>query len=266
MTARSKTALITGASSGIGEAFAEIFAANGFDLVITARRELRLQALAERLTREHGVQVHIVPADLASPGAAAALCDEIASRGLTVDALVNSAGFGVPGKYVEAQWGTYEEMLQVMVVALSELTRRLLPGMIERGYGRIVNVASTAGLAPSGAGALYGAAKTFVVTFSRSLSREVARHGVLVTAVCPGLTDTDFHRAPGLANTVRSMPRWMWMDARTVATQGFAAVMAGTPVYVTGGFNKLLVTLFRYVPHPILAGLGRQVARVRRRA
>jgi short-subunit dehydrogenase len=266
MTARRKTALITGASSGIGEAFAEVFAANGFDLVITARRAVRLQALAERLTRERGAEVHVIPSDLAMRGAAAALCTEIAHRGLTIDALVNSAGFGVPGKYAEARWSVYEEMLQVMVMALSELTHRLLPGMIERGYGRIVNVASTAGLAPSGAGALYGAAKTFVVNFSTSLAREVSRHGVLVTAICPGLTDTDFHRAPGLGDTVRGMPRWMWMDARTVASQGFAAVMAGEPVYVNGRVNKLLVTLFRYVPHPILAGVGRQVARVRRRA
>ena len=265
MTARRKTALITGASSGIGEAFAEVFAANGFDLVITARRAVRLQALAERLTRERGARIHVIPSDLAMGGTAAALCTAIAHRGLTIDALVNSAGFGVPGKYAEARWSVYEGILQVMVMSLSELTHRLLPGMIERGYGRIVNVASTAGLAPSGAGALYGAAKTFVVNFSTSLAREVSRHGVLVTAICPGLTDTDFHRAPGVGDTVRGMPRWMWMDARTVASQGFAAVMAGEPVYVNGRVNKLLVTLYRYVPQPILARVGRQVARVRRR-
>jgi uncharacterized protein len=158
MTERRKTALITGASSGIGEAFAAVFAANGFDLVITARREPRLQALAERLIREHGAQIHVIPSDLAARGAATALCSEIAARGLTIDALVNSAGFGAAGKYAEAQWSVYEEMLQVMVIAVSELTHRLLPGMIERRYGRIVNVASTAGLAPAGAGALYGAA------------------------------------------------------------------------------------------------------------
>jgi uncharacterized protein len=265
MSERKQTALITGASSGIGTAFAHVFASHGYDLVMTARREARLQAIADRLTRQHNVRVHVIPCDLATRGAALTLCTQIQDRDIVIDALVNSAGFGVPGGYARPEWCVHEQMLQTMVVAVSELTYRLLPGMVERRYGRIVNVASTAGLVDSGAGTMYGAAKAFVVRFSVSLSREVSKHGVYVTAICPGPTATEFHRAPGMAETIKGMPGWMWMDPLTVANQGFAAVMAGKPVYVNGLVNRMMVALFRYVPHSIVSKLGRQVARMHRR-
>src|SRR5438045_2009607 len=165
MIERKRTALITGASSGIGAAFAGVFVSHGFDVVITGRREARLQTLADRLTREHGALVHVIPCDLATRGAAASLCAELERRELVIDTLVNNAGFGVPGGYTSPEWSLHEQMLQLMVVAVSELTYRLLPGMIDRKYGRIINVASLAGLVDSGAGTLYGAAKAFVVTF-----------------------------------------------------------------------------------------------------
>ncbi len=176
-----RTALITGASSGIGEAFADAFAASGFDLVITARREDRLRALAARLEQQHGRRVHVIPADLADPGAVERLCGEIAARGIAVDALVNNAGFGVPGAYVKSTWPQHDLFLQVMVVAVAELTHRLLPGMIERRYGRIVNVASLAGLVPPTAGhTLYAASKAFLIRFSEALAQEVEHQGVHV--------------------------------------------------------------------------------------
>jgi short-subunit dehydrogenase len=266
MNGAGRTALITGASSGIGEAFADVFASMGFDIVITARREEQLRAVAERLTRVYGTQVHVVPCDLAIATAPAALCAEIERRGVAVDVLVNNAGFGVPGSYMAANWAVHEAMLQVMVVAVAELTYRLLPGMIERGYGRIINVASLAGVVRAPAGTLYGAAKTFVVRFSESLSREVASHNIHVTAICPGLTRTGFHHAPGARETVSGMPGWMWMDAQTVARQGVAAVMAGKPIYVNGGLNRVMAGLFRYVPLPAMRALGRRVVRVYRRS
>ena len=142
----SRTALITGASSGIGEAFAEVFAAHGFDLVITARREDRLRAVAARLEERYGIRVLVFVADHARQDTAERLCAELAARGLTIDALVNNAGYGVPGTFVASPWQRHQDMLQVMVVGLAELTHRLLPGMIDRGYGRIINVASLAGL------------------------------------------------------------------------------------------------------------------------
>src|ERR1043166_9270424 len=142
MTRMRKTALITGASSGIGEAFADVFAAEGFDLVITARRGDRLNALADRLSRSHGISVHAIPLDLSQRDSVTPLCEQIAARGLTIDALVNNAGYGVSGVFTTPSWQTHEASLQVMLVAVCELTHRFLPGMIERRYGRIINGAS----------------------------------------------------------------------------------------------------------------------------
>jgi len=254
--------LITGASSGIGEAFAEVFAAEGFDLVITARREGRLAAVADRLRREHGNQVDVIVTDLSAQDAPAKLCDEIARRGLVVDVLVNNAGYGVPGTFAASPWTRQAALLQVMVVALTELTHRLLPGMVDRGYGRIVNVASLAAFVPAPAGhTLYAACKAFVVKFSESLSNEVTRSGVHVTALCPGFTRSEFHDVTGTRAAVRELPSWLWKDAAQVAREGFDAVMVGTPIHVTGRVNRTIATLARYVPSRVLVALGRRAAR-----
>ncbi len=264
MTGR-KVALVTGASSGIGEAFAEELAAGGYDLVLAARRELQLARIAERLSSRHGARVEVVPCDLAERGAVAALCDQIERRGLAVHALVNCAGFGVPGRFTDTEWAAYDDMLQVMVSAPTELVARLLPGMVGRRSGLIVNVASLAGLADVGAGVVYGAAKTFVVSLSTSLAREVARHGVRVTAVCPGLTRTAFHDRPELRATVAGMPGWMWMEPAAVARGALAAAAAGRPLVVTGGRNRLFVGLVRHLPRAALARAGRLAGGVYRR-
>ena len=257
-----RTALITGASSGIGEAFADVFAAEGFDLVITARRQERLTAVAARLRRQHARQVEVVAADLSVHDAPAKLCDEIARRGLIVDVLVNNAGYGVPGTFNASAWTRQAALLQVMVVALSELTYRLLPGMVDRGYGRIVNVASLAAFVPAPAGhTLYAACKAFVVKFSESLSNEVTRSGVHVTALCPGFTRSEFHDVTGTRAAVSELPSWLWMDATQVAREGFDAVMAGAPIHVTGRVNRTIATLARCVPIRVLVALGRRTAR-----
>jgi uncharacterized protein len=256
-----RTALITGASAGIGEAFADVFAAEGFDLVITARREDRLRALAARLERQHGVRVQIIVEDLADPEAPARLCGELASRGLIVDALVNNAGYGVTGVYTSSEWSRHADFLQVMVIAVAELTHRILPGMIDRGYGRIVNIASLAGLSPAPAGhTLYAASKAFVIKFSEALAGEVNKHGVLVTAVCPGFTLSEFHDVTGTRATVSRLPRFMWMDAPTVARQGFDAVMSGVPIYVNGRVNRTIATLVRFLPYRVLVIAARLTA------
>ena len=257
-----RTVLITGASSSIGEAFAEVFAAEGFDLVITARREERLMAVADRLRTQHGSHVEVIAVDLSGHDAPARLCDEIARRGLVVDALVNNAGYGVPGTFAASPWARQAALLQVMVVALAELTHRLLPGMVNRGYGRIVNVASLAAFVPAPAGhTLYAACKAFVVKFSESLASEVTRSGVHVTALCPGFTRSEFHDVTGTRDAVRELPSWLWMDATQVAREGFDAVMAGTPIHVTGRINRAIATLARYVPNRVLVALGRRAAR-----
>jgi len=261
-----RVALVTGASAGIGEAFARVFAAHGFDLAITARREDRLRALAASLERQHGTRVHIFCADLTDRGAPARLCEQLAAANITVDALVNNAGYGVPGTFTSVDWQRHADFLQVLLVAVAELTYRLLPSMAARGYGRIINVASLAGLIPAPAGhTLYAATKSFLIRFSEALSSEFAHHGVHVTAVCPGFTFSEFHDVTGTREMMRGLPSWMWMDAPTVAEQGYNAVMAGRPVYVTGRVNSAIALLARYLPHRLVSALNRRVGRAYRK-
>jgi hypothetical protein len=262
-----RTALVTGSSSGIGAAFAEVFAAEGFDVVLLARREGRLGAVAADLERRHGRRVHVLVADLSQPDAPARVCAELDARGLTVDALVNNAGYGVPGAYVASPWERQRDMLQVMVVGLAELTHRLLPGMLERGWGRVVNVASLAGLVPAPAGhTLYAASKALVIKFSEALAHEVGGRGVHVTAVCPGFTRSEFHDVTGTRAEVSRLPDWLWMDAGTVARQGFEAVMAGTPVLVNGRVNRSIAFLVRHLPQGVVTWAGRRMGRSYRKA
>jgi uncharacterized protein len=257
-----RTALITGASSGIGAACASVFAAGGFDLAITARRPDRLDAVATRLRDVHGCRVEVFVEDLSDPAAPARVCEALAARGLHVDALVNNAGYGVPGTYVSSPWTRQQALLQVMVTSLAELTHRLLPRMIERRYGRILNVASLAGLVPAPAGhTLYAASKAFVVRFSEALAPEVARYGVHVTALCPGFTRSEFHDVTGTRGRVSRLPSWMWMDADEVARQGFEAVMAGHPIYVNGPVNRAIAALAKYLPGGVIRAAGRRTGR-----
>ena len=265
MTER-RTALVTGASSGIGEAFAEVFAAEGFDLVITARREERLRAVQSRLGEQYGVRVDVIVEDLEDPTAPERLCGDLEARGLKIDVLVNNAGYGVPGSYVASGWDVHERFLQIMVIAVAELTRRLLPAMIERRYGRIINVASLAGLVPAPAGhTLYAAAKAFLIKFSESLGHEVRRHGVFVTAVCPGFTFSEFHDVTGTRARMKKLPGFMWSSASDVARQGYNAVMADKSVVVTGRINAAIATLVRILPQGLVVGVGRRMGRQYRR-
>jgi short-subunit dehydrogenase len=262
-----RTALITGASSGIGEALAEVFAAAGFDLAIVARREDRLQAVAERLRTTHGARVDVFVLDLSKRDACEQLTTQLAARGIHVDALVNNAGYGVPGSFTAAPWQRHSDFIQVLVTDVAELTHRLLPAMIERGYGRIINVASLAGLVPPPAGhTLYGAAKAFLIKFSEALSNEVRQHNVHVTALCPGFTVTEFHDVTGTRDKMKRMPAWMWMDAPAVARQGFDAVMAGEHICITGGVNRTIAALCRLLPQPLVSYIGRRAGRTYRKA
>lgn len=257
-----RTALVTGASSGIGEAFAEVFAAQGFDLVLTARRQDKLNAVATRLRETYGRRVDTVVVDHSERSASTRLCQELEALGITVDALVNNAGYGVPGLYANVPWATQETMLQLMVVGLAELTYRLWPGMLERGYGRVVNVASLAGLVPAPAGhTLYGATKAFLIRFSEALAQEGRPHGVHVTAICPGFTRSEFHDVTGTRLQMQKLPSWFWLDARDVARTGFDAVEAGTPVYVVGRVNRAIALAVRYVPGWIVRAVGRRFGR-----
>ena len=262
-----RRALVTGASSGIGQAFAEVFAANGFDLVLTARREDRLRALASRLAAAHGTASHVIVADLEQRSAPEQICADLTRHGLAIDALVNNAGYGVPRAFMSSPWQVHETYMQVMMVAVTDLTYRLLPQMIERRYGRIVNVASLAGLIPSSAGhTLYAASKAFLIRFTESLAKETRNAGVHVTAVCPGFTHTEFHDRTGTREIVKGLPSWMWMDAPAVAREGYDAVMAGIPVHINGRMNRAMFRMMNVLPRAIVEKFEERMSRFYRAA
>lgn len=264
---RRNTALVTGASAGIGEAMARVFAGHGFDLVITARRTDRLEALASELRALHGCAVHVVAADLANPSAPAAIFDSVSRAGIQVDALVNNAGYGLTGGFFDSPWEAHRDFIQVMITAVADLSHRFLPGMIERQQGWIINVASVAGLVPPAAGhTLYGASKSLVVKFSQSLALEVRRHHVHVTALCPGFTYSEFHDVNGMRPQVSRFPGWVWLRADDVAREGYEAVMRGQVVCINGFLYRALIQLVRYLPQWLVDRVGRRAARTYRKA
>ena len=222
-------ALITGASAGIGAEFARQLAARGCDLVLTARRADRLDALAAELRERHGIDVQVIADDLADPAAPARIVAAATGDGRAVDVLVNNAGYGVPGRYDKVDWATHARFMQVLVTAPLELCHRLLPAMRARGYGRIINVASLAGLIPGTPGnTLYGPSKAFWVRTSQALALENRAHGVNVCALCPGFTHSEFHDVSQARALVSKLPGWMWSNADDVVRAGLDAVEHGT--------------------------------------
>ena len=252
-------ALVTGASSGIGAAIAREYASRGVPTILVARRRERLEALARDLSA--GAPSIAIAEDLADPGAPARLHATLAERGLRVGILVNNAGYGVPGRYLSSDWKVHADFLQVMQTAVAELTWRFLPAMEADGWGRILNVASLAGLVPSSAGhTLYGANKAWLIRFSEALALEMVPKGVHVTALCPGFTYSEFHDVNGMRAQVSTLPSWMWMDAATVARQAYDAVMAGRIIYVNGRVNRAMVLLARYLPQWLVLAAVKRVS------
>jgi short-subunit dehydrogenase len=249
MEGRGKTALVTGASAGIGEAFARELASHGFDLVLTARRRERLEALAAELEKKHGVRTLCVSEDLSDPQAPERLVAAIHAAGMRVDFLLNNAGYGVPGTFADTTWKEQSDFIQVLVTSGVHLAHLVLPGMIERGFGRIVNVASVAGLLPGTAGhTLYAASKSFMIKFSQSVALEHRGTGVSATAVCPGFTLSEFHDVVGNRSQVSKLPSFLWMTSADVASEGYAAAMRGDVVCVNGAVNRGLTTLTKLIP------------------
>ena len=262
-----RLALVTGASAGIGAAFARILASHGYDLALTARRGERLSQLAEEIGLRYGVEVLTVPADLGEAEAPGQILDVLTAHGRTVDVLVNNAGYGLPGAYADTRWSDQAAVIQVMITAPSELAHRVLPGMLHRGFGRIVNVASLAGLVPGAAGhTLYGAVKAFMVRFSQSLHLETQGQGVHVSALCPGFTYSEFHDVAGSrAQITQSTPPWLWLGADEVAAAGYEAVEANRPICVPGAPNKAIAALTKMIPDDwALALMASQGARFRK--
>jgi short-subunit dehydrogenase len=262
-----RLALVTGASAGIGAAFARILASHGYDVALTARRADRLDKLAEEITLRYGVEALTVTADLADPDAPGQILDFLTAHGRTVDALVNNAGYGLPGAYADTHWKDQRAVIQVMMTAPAELAHRVLPGMLHRRFGRIVNVSSLAGLVPGAAGhTLYGAVKAFLVRFSQSLHLETQGQGVHVSALCPGFTFSEFHDVAGTrAQITQSTPPWLWLGADEVAAAGYEAVEANRAICVPGAPNKAIAAVTKLIPDDwALALMASQSSRFRK--
>ena len=254
---RRPTALVTGASSGLGEEFARLLAQRQIDVVLVARREDRLSSLAAELTEAHGIRAQVVALDLADPGAAAELKREYDYRQQQIDFLINNAGFASHGEFAQSDLSTQLDMLQVNITVLTELTRRFLPGMLSHGRGRVLNVASTAAFMPGPLMAVYYASKAYVLSFSEALSEEVRGSGVYVTALCPGPVETGFQaRAKLEKSKLFSGPaRSAMLSAHEVARQGTEAMLRGEAVHVAGGLNKLQTLLPRLLPRSVMPRL-----------
>jgi short-subunit dehydrogenase len=254
--------LVTGASSGIGLELARIFAKNSYDLILVARREAELQTLAENCRVEFGSQVHVFPMDLLVPDAAAKLVQQLEDSDLEVDILVNNAGLMDMGRFAEIEIDQHERLLQLNVVVLTSLTRRLLPAMTRRGRGRIMNVASTSSFQPVPSMALYAASKAFVLSLSESLSEELKGTGVTVTALCPGITKTDMYdRAHAEHDSVQYLPQFFLSSVEDVARDGYEACVEGRAVVVPGIPNRVVAGAVGLYPRWLVRGIGGMIGR-----
>ncbi len=252
-----RRALITGASAGLGEAFAHLLAEEGWDLALVARREGELHRVAGVLRARHGVEVHVLPADLSRPGSDAPLADRLAAKGFAPDVLINNAGFGLVGRAVELPLERQLEMIDLNLRAAVALSLRFLPAMAERGRGGVLNVASLAAFMPGPNMAAYFATKAALLSFSEALAEEMAGSGITVSAFCPGPVRTGFLDASGVNRTWLSR---VLRPARSdvVARAGWQGFKEGRPVIVPGVLNTLMAWSTRFVPR----GLTRRMTRL----
>jgi short-subunit dehydrogenase len=246
---------VTGASGGIGLELATLAAKDGHDLVLVARSADKLAGLAEELSTEHGIGVRQIVADLSKPGSVAAVLEQLGST--PVEVLVNNAGVGGQGRFgIERELGDDLAMIQLNVASLVELTGHLLPPMIQRGSGGVLNVASTAGFTPGPLQAVYFASKAFVRSFSEALTEECRNTGVRVTALCPGPVETGFAAASGLEGTLLMRNSPAMVPAHEVAADGWAALKKGRAVVVPGLFVKLAMQGLRFTPRRVAARIS----------
>lgn len=252
---RPRTALITGASSGIGYELARLFARDGYNLVLVARNAARLDEIADEFRSRYGVEVKVLAKDLAHPGVPQEIFDALQATGCEFEALVNNAGFGTYGPFAKANPQEELEMLQVNIVALTQLTQLFLPAMIARRRGKILNVASTAAFLPGPLMAIYYATKAYVLSFSEALTNELAGSGVTVTAFCPGATRTGFQERAAMQES--RLAQGIFMDAPTVARIGYRGLIRHQSVVIPGAHNKLLALVIRLLPRQWVTRLVR---------
>ncbi len=249
-------ALITGASAGLGLAFAEQLAAKKTALILVARRAQRLQKITQELTDQHGIEAHYLVADLAHPDAPDQIFEQCQNNQWPVHTLINNAGYGVPGDFDHVDWATHQAQLNVMLNNLVKLSYLFYPAMKKAGCGGILQVASLAGLAPPTAGhTLYGPMKAFVIKFAHSLHLEAKDFGVHVTAVCPGFTYTEFHDVNGTRKRMNSLSKSLWMNADDVVRQSLQALADNKPVKINGWRNRLIALMTRLFPDKLIRAL-----------
>ena len=252
-----KTALITGASSGIGLELAHLFARDGYRLVLLARSRNTLRQIGDDLQSRYGITVRIAPKDLAHPAAAAELYQELQEAGVLVDVLVNNAGFGLAGPFANTDWAQEAEMLQVNMVAATHLTKLFLPQIRARG-GKVLNVASTAAFQPGPFMAVYYATKAYLLSFSEALAEELEGSGVTVTCLCPGPVKTNFQRRASLEGTgIVNSP--LLVDVRDVARMGYEGMNRGKRIVIPGWKNRVGVAMLRLSPRSVVTKIVRKI-------
>lgn len=256
-----KLVLVTGASSGIGAAFARLAASKGFDVALVARREDRLAALATELAAKHDVSVRFRSTDLCDPEAPNSVCNWIKADGRAVDVLINNAGYSIPQSFAATTLEQQLKYIELSVTGPVALARHVLPGMIRRRWGRIINISSITAFSSGGKGhTLYPASKSFIVKFSQSLNAEVAGKGVFVTAVCPGFVDTEFQLANDMADKMASTPKFLKQTPEEVAAESWARNDRGVEVVVPGLLPKIAAATMKLVPEQIVTPLTRSAA------
>jgi hypothetical protein len=251
------TALITGASAGLGAEFARQLAARGHDLLLVARREDRLKDLARELAATHGRRVDVFAADLSDPEAPERIFAFAAEQQLAVDWLVNNAGIAGPDLLEDRDWSAHAHFFELMMTSVAHMCHLFVPPMRERGFGRVINVASFAGRISRPAGCNYGPSKAYLIALSEEMALVLRGSGVQVSALCPGFVHTEFHEAGGLMEMKRSLPGFVWYDAATVVREGIEAVERGRPIQVSGRIYRWLDPLAQSVwVRPLLKALA----------
>jgi short-subunit dehydrogenase len=253
-----KTALVTGASSGLGIEFARLLAQEGYNLVLVARTESALRQLAEEVKSKYKVEARVIAKDLAQASAPQEIFDELQGAGVPVDVLVNNAGFASYGKFWELKLSGEIEMLQVNMLALVSLTHLFLPAMIQRRSGKILNIGSTASFQPGPLMADYYASKAFVLYFSEAIANELEGTGVTVTALCPGPVQTGFQKRAAIEESKLIKGRKI-MDAETAAKAGYKALQQGKTVYIPGLGNRILAQAYRFSPRKMATRVVRNM-------
>ncbi len=254
-----QTAMITGASGGIGYELAKLFARDHYRLVLVARSVDKLSQVASELEKQYGATVKTIALDLSDPSAPKFLFDELQREGISVDILVNNAGFGVLGEFAKMAEDEIQGQIRLNIAALTQLTRLFLPAMLARGSGKIMNVASTAAFQPGPLMAVYYASKAYVLSFSEALANEVAGSGVVVSCFCPGATETGFAKRAGNQDS-RLFTKLRPMSAAEVARDGYRGLMAGRTLVISGAQNWLVAESVRFAPRKLVTAISRWVS------